>query len=131
MPLYVDSTEQLVVELFVRDLHRSLGFYRALGFDVLREEETFAVVAWEAHRLFLDQRDDLPEAPATPVMNVRVMLPDVDRVWERVNELRLRSELGLHVVAPVADRPYGLRDFTIVDPDGFGVRFATRLRQVV
>jgi uncharacterized glyoxalase superfamily protein PhnB len=54
-------------------------------------------------------------------MNVRVMVPDVDAVWQRVNAL------GLHVVAPLADRAYHLRDFTIVDPDGFGVRFATRL----
>jgi catechol 2,3-dioxygenase-like lactoylglutathione lyase family enzyme len=117
---YVDSTEQLVVELFVRDLPKSLAFYRALGFEVLREEERFAVVAWEDHRLFLDQRDDLPEAPATPVMNVRVMVPDVDHVWQRVNEMKLP------VVAPIADRPYRLRDFTIADPDGFGVRFGTR-----
>jgi hypothetical protein len=27
----------------------------------------------------------------------------------------------------VADRDYGLRDFTIADPDGFGIRFATRI----
>ncbi|HKI33297.1 MAG TPA: VOC family protein [Gemmataceae bacterium] len=122
MSRHVDSTEQLVVELFVRDLRRSLAFYRVLGFDLLRGEEEFAVLAWEDHRLFLDQQEDLPEAPATPVMNVRVMVPDVDRVWHRVNEL------GLRVVAPIADRPYGLRDFTIADPDGFGVRFGTRLR---
>jgi catechol 2,3-dioxygenase-like lactoylglutathione lyase family enzyme len=100
---------------------RSLAFYRALGFDLLREEETFAVLAWEGHRLFLDQKNDLPEAPPTPVMNVRVMVPDVDRVWEQVNEL------GLRIVAPIGDRPYQLRDFTIADPDGFGVRFGTRL----
>jgi catechol 2,3-dioxygenase-like lactoylglutathione lyase family enzyme len=122
MSHYVDSTEQLVVELSVRDLQRSLTLYRGLGFHVLREEKRFAVVAWEDHRLFLAQESDLPKAPATPVMNVRVMVPDVDRAWQRVNEL------GLRVVAPVGDRPYGLRDFTIADPDGFGVRFASWLR---
>jgi catechol 2,3-dioxygenase-like lactoylglutathione lyase family enzyme len=116
----VDSTEQLVVELLVRDLQRSLAFYRALGFDLLRQEPTFAVLAWEEHRLFLDQKPDLPTPPALPVMNVRVMVPDVDRVWERVNAL------GLRVVAPIADHAYRLRDFTIADPDGFGVRFGTR-----
>ena len=120
MPRYVDSTEQLVVELFVRDLRRSLIFYQALGFDVVRADDHFAMLAWEEHRLFLDQRDDLPAPPPTPVMNVRVMVPDVDRVWQRVNEL------GLRVVAPIADRPYRLRDFTIADPDGFGLRFGTR-----
>jgi catechol 2,3-dioxygenase-like lactoylglutathione lyase family enzyme len=121
MPRYVDPTEQLVVELLVRDLRRSLAFYRALGFAVLIEKEDFAALTWEDHRLFLDQHSDLPEPPATPVMNVRVMVPDVDRCWQRV------TELGLRVVAVIADREYGLRDFTIADPDGFGLRFATRL----
>jgi catechol 2,3-dioxygenase-like lactoylglutathione lyase family enzyme len=120
MARYVDSIEQLVVELFVRDLKRSIAFYRALGFELLREEHGFAALAWEDHRLFLDQRSDLAEPPATLVMNVRVMVPDVDRVWQRVNEL------GLRVVVPIADRPYRLRDFTIADPDGFGIRFGTR-----
>jgi catechol 2,3-dioxygenase-like lactoylglutathione lyase family enzyme len=121
MSHFVASTEQLVVELLVRDLRCSLEFYRALGFDVLRADAAFAVLAWEEHRLFLDQQPDLPEPPARPVMNVRVMVPDVDHFWRRA------GELGLRVVAPIADRYYGLRDFTIADPDGFGVRFGTRL----
>ena len=53
---YVDATEQLVVELLVRDLERSLSFYRALGFDLLGAHERFAALTWEGHRLFLDQQ---------------------------------------------------------------------------
>jgi hypothetical protein len=30
-------------------------------------------------------------------------------------------------VTAIGDRYYGLRDFTIADPDGFGVRFASPL----
>jgi catechol 2,3-dioxygenase-like lactoylglutathione lyase family enzyme len=123
MVRYVDSTQQLVVELSVRDLGQSLDFYERLGFQVQRQEASFAVVAWEEHQLFLSQ-DGLLTAPlAAPIMNVRVMVPDVDRVWRRA------GELGLPVAAAIGDRPYGLRDFTVLDPDGFGVRFATWLRR--
>jgi len=38
------------------------------------------------------------------------------------------NEIGARIILPVADRYYGLRDFTIADPDGFGVRFATLLQ---
>jgi hypothetical protein len=35
--------------------------------------------------------------------------------------------MGARVVSPIGDRYYGLRDFTIADPDGFGLRFASWL----
>jgi hypothetical protein len=46
---------------------------------------------------------------------------DVDAWWERANGT------GARVLAPIADRDYGLRDFTIADLDGFGIRFAARI----
>jgi catechol 2,3-dioxygenase-like lactoylglutathione lyase family enzyme len=117
---WVDPTEQLVVEVFVRDLERSLRFYQGLGFELYERHGRFAGLRWEGHRFFLHERPDLP-SPGTPVANVRVMVPDVDACWRRY------VAMGARVVAPIGDRDYGLRDFTIADPDGFGVRFATRL----
>ncbi len=49
------------------------------------------------------------------------MVPDVDSCWSRA------TGMGARVLAPIAARDYGLRDFTIADPDGFGIRFATRI----
>jgi uncharacterized glyoxalase superfamily protein PhnB len=49
------------------------------------------------------------------------MVPDVGAWWRRA------TGRGARVLAPIADRDYGLRDFTIADPDGFGLRFATRI----
>jgi catechol 2,3-dioxygenase-like lactoylglutathione lyase family enzyme len=117
---YVPATQQLVVEVFVRDLDRAVGFYRDLGFELLNRKDGFATVAWEGHELFLDERPH-HEPPPAPQANVRVMVPDVDAWWRRA------IGMGARVLAPIADREYGLRDFTIADPDGFGVRFGTRI----
>jgi prolyl oligopeptidase len=121
---YVDSKEQLVTEIFVRDIERSIDFYRRLGFELLRKEGGFAELTWEGHRLFLDTRSKLPSVPEFPAANTRVMVPDVDRCWTLCQEMKAR------VVAPIGDRYYGLRDFTVADPDGYGVRFATNLADV-
>jgi catechol 2,3-dioxygenase-like lactoylglutathione lyase family enzyme len=109
-----------VVEIFVRDAARSRDFYRQIGFALREDRGSFVILAWDDCELFLDERPHLTP-PAAPVANVRVMTPEVDAIWARV------QDLGLRVVAPIADRPYGLRDFTIADPDGFGVRFGAWL----
>jgi len=126
---YVDSTEQLVTEIVVRDIGRSVGFYRSLGFELLRDGGDFVEPTWEDHRLFLAElsafrnapQAELAAPPQFPVANVRVMVADVDECWRRANDV------GAVIVIPIADRYYGLRDFTIADPDGFGVRFASLL----
>jgi catechol 2,3-dioxygenase-like lactoylglutathione lyase family enzyme len=129
MSRYVDPTEQLVTEIVVRDIRRSVDFYGRLGFTLLRDGGDFVELTWEDHRLFLAEisafRDvqgvALAAPPQFPLANVRVMVPNVDEQWRAANEI------GARIVIPIADRYYGLRDFTIADPDGFGVRFASLL----
>jgi catechol 2,3-dioxygenase-like lactoylglutathione lyase family enzyme len=125
---YVDPVQQLVTEVVVRDIKRSVEFYRRLGFALRRDSGDFVELTWEEHRLFLAELSAFdghaalpPEPPAFPLANVRVMVPNVDELWA------LANRLGARVVTPIGDRYYGLRDFTIADPDGFGVRFGTWL----
>ena len=127
MTRYVDSIEQLVTEILVSDMRSSVRFYRSLGFELLRDGGDFVELTWEDHRLYLaeitafrDAGNVAPVQPAAfPVANIRVMVPNVDECW------RLASEIGAKIIVPIGDRDYGLRDFTIADPDGFGIRFAS------
>ena len=52
-----------------------------------------------------------------------VMVRDVNAAWERA------QAMGVPVAQPIGDRSYGLRDFTVIDPDGFGVRFGVECRR--
>jgi len=90
---------------------------------VRSDRDMFVTLTWEGHWHFLDEHRDLAPPLAPPRANVRVMVSDVDRFWERA------QAMGATVVTPIANRDYGLRDFTIADPDGFGVRFGARLRE--
>jgi len=133
MNRYVDSTEQLVTEIVVSDIRRSTEFYRRLGFSLLRDGGDFVELTWDNHRLFLAElsafrdvdRAELPAPPQFPLANIRVMVPNVDDHWQ------LANQIGARIIAPIADRYYGLRDFIIADPDGFGVRFASHLEGTV
>src|SRR5438477_9074523 len=50
---YVHPTEQLVTEIVVRDICRSVDFYERLGFTLLRAGGAFVELTWEDHRLYL------------------------------------------------------------------------------
>jgi len=116
-----ESGEQLVVEIMVKDLDRSLTLYTALGFMLERRDSNFAALLWEGRRLFLAQRSDLAPLSTPARANVRILTRDVDAVWE------VAQTLGLSVEQSIGDRYYGLRDFTVLDRDGFGLRFASPL----
>jgi len=123
---YVDSKEQLVTELYIRDVSISFKFYADLGFTPIRTLVDFAEFTWEGHRFMLEEHKewDWPSIPKHPQANIRVMVPDVDKYW------LLAMDMKAPVLKPIDDRKYGLRDFTIVDPDGFAIRFASRLNDI-
>lgn len=116
----MEPSEQVAVEIVVRDLGRSSGFYRSLGFELLHADGTFVELAWDIGRLLLEQRPG-PGAGTQPQANVQIMVADADAWWERA------QRAGARVLRPISDRPYGLRDFTVLDPDGYRLRFAARL----
>ena len=118
----VEVGEQLVAEIFVRDVAASAAFYKNIGFAEMRRTPTFAVMRFDESLLFLAQREGLSEAPKHPPVSVRVIVADVNQRWAKA------QAQGMKVVEPLADRDYGLRDFTLADPDGIGVRFGAFLK---
>src|SRR4029078_1932949 len=93
MSRYVDPTEQLVTEIVVRDMKRSVAFYRRLGFELLRDGGDFVELTWENNPLFLAELSAFRDAqnpvlatpPPVPLANVRVMVPNVDEYWNLAN----------------------------------------------
>ena len=111
-----ELTAQSVVEVVVPDLQATLDFYLRLGFTIERQTSTFITLRWDTIILFIAENNNAPCAPRWT--NVRIIVSDVDTIWNHVQSKRLP------VGSPIADRPYGLRDFTVKDPAGFEIRFA-------
>ena len=120
-------------ELFVSDRDRSVDFYTSvLGFDVQRLDESHALLTCGQVTLGLGRQADLPETGDGPGFTqqrlerdhgagVEIVLetPELDALYERVR----RSRYPL--AAPLQDRPWGLRDFRVTDPDGYYLRITT------
>lgn len=112
---------QGVVEIVGPDIERSLAFYTTLGFVVERRTGPFAVLVGYGLRLFLAEDQQAPTDKRWT--NLRIIVADVDAIWDRVNRL------GLSACRPIGDRFYGLRDFVLTDPSGFEIRFAQVIAQ--
>ncbi len=124
MNRYVDPGEQLVVELYVRNLTASCAFYQEFGFQMVRDEGDFAELKWDDTLFFFEANPNGPLPLTYPVGNIRIMVPNVDKYWI------LSQKMGVQIIRPIENRSYGLRDFTIAGPDGVGLRFATRLSDI-
>ncbi len=133
---HIDPRElvPITVELFVPDVEASVRFYTGkLGFHLMRmergtigggERATFAVVGLERAALLIAHESlegDLALPPGGGAVHIRIVVDDVDALYQRAREG------GAAIANDIADRPYGLRDFIIRDPDGFLLRFASRL----
>jgi len=131
----MDSRElaPLAVELFVPDVAEAVQFYtEILDFELMRIEPDGdapavfaiaalgeAVVMFMYDRFYAGPRAELDSRGAG--VDIRLMVPDVDAVYERIREA------NLEVMHDIGDREYGLRDFIMRDPNGFRLRFATPL----
>lgn len=114
---------QLVYEWYTPSLARSVAFLQALGFEVLRHEEAFAEMGWGAEsRLFVEEVPDDPAMPAGYRGNIRVLVPDVDAVYQAALVLPDGT-----ILKTLEDRNSGLRDFILGSPFGLALRFATPL----
>ncbi|HEY1783772.1 MAG TPA: VOC family protein [Roseiarcus sp.] len=133
------TTPPVVPELDVADLARSLSFYvDILGFRVRieRPEERFAYLTRGPIHLMLEQaegpgrrfRTAPLEYPFGRGINLQIEVPDVDHLHTET----LRAGAAIHI--PLEERWYrrgdeevGNRQFVVIDPDGYLLRFFTSL----
>ena len=119
---------RLRMELFVEDMDRAIAFYRdVLGFTLLRRDEGYASIRRGDVVLGIGPIAKLPEEGGhftrqrlarDRSLGVEIVLEvaDVDAEFARV------QSRGWPIVEALQDRPWGLRDFRISDPDGYYLR---------
>ena len=122
---YCPPQHQLVFEIYAASFNTSIRFYTALGFETdWKVPGVLAQLSWDGSILLLRAKDKVPglaEDTNHGAGNIRIMLPDVDAKYEQC------KKLGHYIEQEIGDRQRVLRDFTVRDPDGIGVRFGTFL----
>ena len=136
----------LTPELYVRDLTKSLAFYvDMLGFSIAfeRPENRFAAICIEGSYFMLEQMDSFHAVseeefiekrqwrtgelayPFGRGVNFQIILENVDDIYQQV------VKHAYPITGPLEEKWYrvgkrllGVRQFMLMDPDGFLLRFS-------
>jgi catechol 2,3-dioxygenase-like lactoylglutathione lyase family enzyme len=116
----------LRVELFVADVRRSAAFYTdVLGFTREAENDGYVAVRRGAAVIGIGRASELPASHPLHArdgdrngigVEIVVEVADVDAAYRTV------TDAGWPALGPVKQRPWGARDFRLLDPDGYYVR---------
>lgn len=114
------TLERAVPILASLDIARSVRFYCArLGFtEVYREAGVWGIVARDAVQIHFWPCSERHIAENT---SCRVYVAGVDRLYAELD-----AQGVVHPSAPLEDKPWGSREFGVLDPDGNLVTFAER-----
>jgi len=129
----------VVPNLIVSHIDASTAFYRdVLGFSLVTTvpEQPPFVFVWLQHgnvSVFLNSAasvaQDLPGLAARPVGGTATLfvMVEADSAEKGVDALFSTIGSRAHVVMPLKDQFYGMREFAIEDPDGYVLIFAQRI----
>jgi len=103
-----------------KDYELSKRFYRDIGFKMASDGGGVAYFHWE-HVSFLLM--DSPTEGSAACLNMHLLVEDVDAWYARVQESGIVSKYGVEVTA-IAQQPWRMRDFGLIDPSGVEWRIA-------
>lgn len=123
-----------LLELQVPNFRKIKEFYRKLGFEVIweRQPEEFKgylvlkmenniLCFWAGNKKVYEQEyfQQFPKnSPRGYAVEIVIMVSELDKYYAKVkNQVKIFEDLQ--------QRPWGLRDFRIVDPFGFYLRITT------
>ena len=103
----------------VRDMQQSVAFYQRLGFrhEPYEDGADYAFLLMDGHSLHLTRSPQFDTNPCS----VYFYLEDVDSFFAKVRAA------GIRTLNPPEDKPWGLREFAVSDPDETLLRFGQLL----
>jgi hypothetical protein len=108
-----------------KDFALSKRFYEDLGFTIAWSDDGLAYIH-HGDASFLLQ--NFYEKPHADNFMMHMLVENVDAWWQHVQSAELKEKYGVTTMPP-EDRPWGIRDFVVVDPTGVLWRIGQNIKQ--
>ena len=112
-----------------RNFDETASFYRALGFDeVLREKDHGGYLILRRGSMELHFFGFPAFKPSESYAGAYVRLDGVDQLHAEFGTAELPAS-GIPRMSPVADMPWGMREFHVMDPSGSLLKFGSEVAE--
>jgi len=111
-------SDQAIPILVSRDIAKSVDFYQNLGFKShypSNPNADYAILCRGTLEIHLSFFPDI--VPAESYLACYLRVTHVDKLFQELKTLDLPTT-GIPRIGPLEDKPWGMREFHIVDPDG-------------
>jgi len=116
--ILVMPSDQAIPILVSRDIPKSVEFYQKLGFESTYPVDStadYAILCRGALEIHLSFFPDI--VPSESYLACYLRVTQVDELFQELQALELPTE-GIPRIGFLEDKPWGMREFYIVDPDG-------------
>ena len=112
-----------------RSIDHTVAFYRQLGFEGSAHEynSAYAVMRRGAVEIHFFTHKELVPAESSAGCYIRVQ--DVDNIYRAFATCKLPKK-GIPRMDALEDKPWGLREFAVIDPDGNLLRIGQLLETI-
>lgn len=113
------------VQILVSNFAKSLTFYKSLDFKVVRKYEctdySFATLEFNKSLIMIEEDSRVNKTIDGSNIQLRFILnKDIAKFYKKL------TKLGAKVVKPLDNIYYGLRRFSIADPDNYELKFGVK-----
>jgi hypothetical protein len=132
------ATSSTFIELHVPDFNLVKKFYRRLGFDECKNSGDNDYLKMQLEKNVLCfwcgseavyQHTYFSRFPRNTTkgygVEIVLQLADIERLYNKVLELNRQKSEVIEILSPLKARFWGAKDFRIVDPFGFYLRFTS------
>lgn len=107
-----------------RSLRATLAFYEALGFEGELYDQGYLIATRGSLELHFFPYPDLD--PASSSFGAYLRVADVDALHAAWSRAKLPAQ-GIPRLTAVEDKPWGMREFALIDADGSLLRVGTEI----
>jgi catechol 2,3-dioxygenase-like lactoylglutathione lyase family enzyme len=119
------NIDRAIPQLPAKSMDATLAFYRRLGFDceIVSPNDDYAIAERGTLEIHFFLYRDLPQESA---FGCYFRVHDVDTLYQEYAGLGLPS-IGVPRITALEDKPWGMREFALIDLDGSLLRIGQEL----